>query len=95
MFKSVSGIDEQTDHQEQSLVENEWQLVTGKSRLTRFYVEHGFRIPSSFSMKEVEQHWVSTRSFRNDLTNRLLLLDVSRNDYDGVLAKIEQYVEKD
>ncbi|WP_419536384.1 tetratricopeptide repeat protein [Endozoicomonas sp.] len=92
--KSASGIDEQTDHQEQSLVENEWQLVTGKSRLTRFYVEHGFSIPSSFSMKEVEPHWVSTRSFRNDLTNQLLLLDVSRNDYDGVLAKIKQYVKK-
>ncbi|WP_257295616.1 hypothetical protein [Endozoicomonas sp. YOMI1] len=92
---SGSELEGQTDHhQQQSLTDNQWQLVTGKSEPVRFTVIQGVKIPVGLSIKEVERHWMYTRAFRNDLTNRLLLLDIGREDYDGVLAIIDHYVAK-
>ena len=51
-------------------------------------------IPAVFSRKEVEYHWEITRPLRNNLTNRLMMLDFYGGDFDGTLAMIEQYLEK-
>ena len=93
-LNSESELEGQTDHHQQSPGENQWQLITGKPEPVRLTVNQGVKIPVGFSIKEVERHWVYTRAFRNDLTNRLLLLDIGREDYDGVLSIIDQYVGK-
>ena len=51
-------------------------------------------IPAVFSRKEVEYHWEITRPLRNNLTNRLMMLDFYGGDFDGALAMIDQYLEK-
>ena len=51
-------------------------------------------IPAGFSRKEVEYHWEITRPLRNNLTNRLMMLDFDGGDFDGALAMIDQYLEK-
>ncbi|WP_257264158.1 hypothetical protein, partial [Endozoicomonas sp. ONNA2] len=92
---SGSEFEEHTDpqhHDQQGLNENQWQLVTGKSDPFRFVVIQGVKIPVGFSIKEVERQWGKTRDSRNDLTNRLLHLDIGREDYDDVLKVIDQYV---
>ncbi|USE39203.1 hypothetical protein [Endozoicomonas sp. SCSIO W0465] len=91
---SGSEFDEKANNQEPNLIETPWQLATGKSGPVWLTVDQGVRIPVGFSIKEVERHWEYTRAFRNDLTNRLLLLDIGREDYDGILAIINQYVAK-
>ncbi|WP_257295617.1 hypothetical protein [Endozoicomonas sp. YOMI1] len=89
---SGSECEGQTDHQQQSLIEKQGLPVTGKPEPVRLTVNQGVKIPVDFSMTEVERHWACSRVFRNNLTNRLLLLDVGRDDYDGVLAIIDHYV---
>ncbi|MBO9481308.1 hypothetical protein [Salinisphaera sp. G21_0] len=96
-LNSGSEFEGQTDpqhHYQQGLNENQWQLVTGKSDPFRLVVIQGVKIPVGFSIKEVERHWGNTRDMRNNLTNRLLFLDIGRGDYDGVLGLIDQYVGK-
>ena len=51
-------------------------------------------IPAVFSRQEVEYHWEITRPLRNNLTNRLMMLDFDGGDFDGALAMIDQYLEK-
>ncbi|MBO9492501.1 hypothetical protein J7438_00100 [Thalassotalea sp. G20_0] len=94
-LNSEPELEEQTDHQQQpGPDDNQWQLVTGKPEPVRLTVHQGVKIPFGLSIKEVERHWMYTRAFRNDLTNRLLLLDIGRENYNGILAIIDQYVGK-
>ena len=72
-----------------------WTTVTSrKPRSIDSNANSHSDIPADFSRKEVEHHWEITRPLRNNLTNRLMMLDFDGGDFDGALAMIDQYLEK-